>query len=91
MRTDAEGGTGCRVYADGNKTDQTWDCIFKGGVVTGNATIYADGVISGVNADRSTVSINYTPTENISYLRFTDWAEKGFQLKNFIVTDLFRT
>lgn len=23
MITDAEGGTGCRVYADGNKTDQT--------------------------------------------------------------------
>ena len=91
IRTDAEGGTGCWVYADRNKTDQTWTCIFKGGVVTGNATIDADGVITGVNADWSTVSINYTPTENISYLRFTDWAQKGFQLKNFTVTEIIET
>ena len=88
VRTDAEGGTGCWVYADSDKVNQTWACIFKGGVVAGNATIDADGVITGINADWSTVSINYTPTANISYLRFTDWAKKGFQLKNFTITEI---
>lgn len=94
IRTDAEGGTACCVYADSNKTYQTWDLIFKGskgGVVTGNATIDADGVITGINADWSTVSIIYTPKADIAYLRFTDWDKKGFQLKNFTVTEIVET
>lgn len=87
IRTDDESGTGCWVYADSDKVQQTWDCIFKGGVVAGNATINSEGVITGIKADWSTVSIKYTPTKNISYLRFTDWGKKGFQLKNFTITE----
>ena len=90
IRTDADGGTGCWVYADKSNTgEQSWDCIFKNGTTTGDATINGDGVISGIGANWSTVSVDYTPTADISYLRFTDWNSKNFQLKNFTIAEKY--
>lgn len=90
IKTDADGGTGCWVYADKSNTgEQSWDCIFKNGTTTGDVTINGDGVISGIGANWSTVSVDYTPTDDISYLRFTDWNSKNFQLKNFTIAEKY--
>ena len=82
---------GCWVYADESKTDQSWVMIFGGAFVIGDATIDSNGVIQTGGTAWSTVSVDYTPSEDISYLRFTDWNRKAFQLKNFTITEIVGT
>ena len=83
-----ETANGCWVYADKNKNgEQSWNTIFGGAFVVGDATIDSNGVIQTGGTAWSTVSVDYTPSADISYLRFTDWNRKAFQLKNFTITE----